>query len=182
MMGRSVTLDKDFYTCNKAARGHLPTAINILHAPNLSNMPIRIPSGSVGKRQYGIISFKSNDDFLSTPYCKQSFNVKQFSSKMLMNYGNTKEPDGSPSASSSEAGSTLSPPQASASPSANDCYNIFMPAYFMISSWVAYVMIHGTWRRLKEAATVGITSAMVVADTMKRRWQYQHSATRAARA
>jgi hypothetical protein len=92
---------------------------------------------------------------------------------MLINFGNTKESDGSPSASSSEAGSTLSPPQASVSPSATDSCNIFMPADFKNSSMVAYVMIHVPSRRPNEAATVEITSATKAADPTQRRWQIQ---------
>jgi hypothetical protein len=50
-------LDDGRYTNNDAARGHLPTAIHILLAPKLSNMPIRIPSSSLGKRHNGIVFF-----------------------------------------------------------------------------------------------------------------------------
>jgi hypothetical protein len=92
---------------------------------------------------------------------------------MLINFGSTKESDGSPSASSLEAGLTLSPPQASASPSATDSYNIFMPADFKNSSMVVYVMIHVPSWRPNETATVETTSATKAADPAGRRWQIQ---------
>jgi hypothetical protein len=137
-------LNDDRYTNNDAARGPPLTAKHILLAPKLSNIPIRIPSGSVGTRQNGIVFFfKSNDDFLLTPICKH----------------NTKELDDSPSASSTEAGSTLSPPKASASPSAADSYNKSMPADSKYSSLVAYVTIQLTSLKQSKVTTVATTSA-----------------------
>jgi hypothetical protein len=72
-------LDNDRYTNYVAARGHLPMANHIFLASKLSNTPIRIPSGCVGKRHKGIGFLKRNDGFnFLTPNCKNNYNAKHY--------------------------------------------------------------------------------------------------------
>jgi hypothetical protein len=96
-----------------AAREYPFMTKHTLLAPKLSNIPIRIPSGSVGTRQKGIVFLKRiiNDNLL-TPPCKHIIT----------------ESDGSP------------PPKESASPSATDVYITSMPANSKYSSLVASEM------------------------------------------
>jgi hypothetical protein len=65
------------------------------------------------------------------------------------------ESDGSPKASSTEAGSTLSPPKESASPSAADAYITSMPANSKYSSLVASEMCDSSSKKHSVMINIG---------------------------
>jgi hypothetical protein len=128
------------HTHSDAAREYPFMTKHTLLAPKLSNIPIRIPSGSVGKRQKWIVFLKRiiNDNLL-TPPCIHIIT----------------ESDGSPKASSTEAGSTLSPPKESASPSAADVYITSMPANSKYSSLVASEMCDSSSKKHSVMINIG---------------------------
>jgi hypothetical protein len=126
-------------THSKAAREYPFMTKHTSIAPKLSNIPIRIPSGSVGTWHKGTVFIKITNDFLLTPLCIHII----------------AESDGSPKASSTEAGSTLSPPIESVSPVAADVYNTFMPANSKYSSLVALEICVSSSKKQSEMINIG---------------------------
>jgi hypothetical protein len=136
---KMVPLEFFRHTHSDAAREYPFMAKHTLLAQKLSYIPIRIPSGCVGKRHKWIFLKIITNKFLLTPIYKNIIT----------------ESDGSPEASSTEAVLTLSPPKVYASPSAADAYNKSMPDNTKYSSLVASDMCDSSSKMHSAMANIG---------------------------